>query len=244
MIVLGIETSGDLCGCAVVDGGRLLGEVVSSVPGEHVERLVHLIGSLLEEISIGVDGLDGVAVSLGPGSFTGLRIGLGTAKGLCFGTGLPLAGVPTLDAMAETACPWTGNIVPVRDARRGEIYTASYSSVETTVERISEYRALEPERLGREIRELAGRGKTLVSGDALSRYGELLRGLLPDDVVFLPSERWIPSPRVVAAIGMRLIGEGKVLDVGSSEPLYVRPSEAERQAGKGKGPAGHGSSQY
>ena len=243
MRVLGIETSGELCGCAVVEDERLMGERVSGVPGEHVEKLAHMIASLLEEISVGVDGLDGVAASLGPGSFTGLRIGLGTAKGICFGAGLPMAGVPTLDAMAETACPWTGNIVPLRDARRGEIYTAAYSSTGTDVERISDYRALDPDRVGREISDLARRGKTLVSGDALNRYGELLRKMLPDEVVFLPRERWMPSPRVVASIGTRLIGEGRTLDVGSSEPFYLRPSEAERQARKAGGPAGNGTSQ-
>jgi tRNA threonylcarbamoyladenosine biosynthesis protein TsaB len=235
MRVLGIETSGRLCGCAVVENQECLGEVISGVPGEHVEKLVDLIGGLLEEVSVGLGGLDGVAVSLGPGSFTGLRIGLGTAKGICFATGLPLAGVPTLDAMAETACPWTGNIVPVRDARRREIYMATYRSVDTALERISDYRALRPEELGREIAELACSGPTLVSGDALERYGDLLRGILPEEVVFLQRESWMPSPRRVAAIGMRLIGEGRTLDVGSSEPMYLRASEAERQARKSEG---------
>lgn len=233
MRVLGIETSGRLCGCAVVENERLLGEMVSDIPGEHVEKLVHLIGNLLQEISVGMEGLDGVAVSLGPGSFTGLRIGLGTAKGICFGTGLPLAGVPTLDAMAETVCPWDGNIVPVRDARRGEIYMATYRSTGSSVERISDYRASKPEEAGREIAELARSGRTLVAGDALDRYGELLRGMLPHEVVFLPKEHWMPSPAVVAAIGVRLIGEGRTLDLGGSEPLYLRPSEAEGSTGDG-----------
>ncbi len=234
MKVLGIETSGDLCGCAVAEDGRFVGQMVADVPGMHVEKLVHLIGNLLQEISVGIGGLDGVAVSLGPGSFTGLRIGLGTAKGICFGSGLPLAGVPTLDAMAETACPWDGRIVPVRDARRGEIYTATYRSSGGSVERTSDYRALTPEEVAEEIAELARGGNTLVTGDALDRYGEMLRGVLPGEVTFLPRERRMPSPAVVAAIGVRLLGEGKTLDLGSSEPMYLRPSEAER------GSTGHG----
>ena len=161
MRVLGIETSGSLCGCAVVEDERLAGQKVSHLPGEHVEKLVQLIGDLLEEISVGIDGLDGVAVSLGPGSFTGLRIGLGTAKGICFGTGLPLAGVPTLDAMAETVCPWDGYIVPVRDARRGEIYMATFRSLGNSLERTSDYRGLTPEVVAEEIAELARRGPVM-----------------------------------------------------------------------------------
>jgi tRNA threonylcarbamoyladenosine biosynthesis protein TsaB len=228
MRVLGIETSGTLCGCAIVEDGRLAGEMVSHVPGAHVEKLVQLIASLLNEISVGVEGLDGVAVSLGPGSFTGLRIGLGTAKGMCFGTGLPLAGVPTLDAMAETACPWDGNVVPVRDARRGEIYLATYRNSGSPPERTSDYLALTPEEAGRRIAELARQEKTLVTGDALERYGELLRDMVPDEVVFLPEAKWMPSPAVIAAIGLRLIGQGRTLDLAASEPLYLRRSEAER----------------
>jgi tRNA threonylcarbamoyladenosine biosynthesis protein TsaB len=236
MRVLGIETSGSLCGCAVVDGDRLLGESVSDTPGEHVEKLVALIEGLLRDLSLGLEGLDGVAVSIGPGSFTGLRIGLGTAKGICFGTGLPLVGVPTLDAMAESACPWDGNLVPVRDARRGEIYTATYRGRGRVAERTSDYMALTPEEVGDRVAGLARSGKTLVTGDALERYGEVLRGMLPGEVAFLPSELWMPGPAVVGAIGLRLLGEGRTLDLGDSEPLYLRPSEAERKR------TGHGGS--
>jgi tRNA threonylcarbamoyladenosine biosynthesis protein TsaB len=233
MRVLGIETSGDVCGCAVVEDDGPAGESVSGSPGEHVEKLVFLIADLLGRISVGIDGLDGVAVSLGPGSFTGLRIGLGTAKGICFGAGLPLVGVPTLDAMAETACPWEGNIVPVRDARRGEIYMSTYVGSGRSVRRTSDYRALKPEDAGLEIAQLAGTRETLVTGDALGRYGDLLRTMLPAKVVLLERERWMPSPVAVAAIGLRLLREGNTLDPGSSEPMYLRASEAERKASPG-----------
>lgn len=235
MRVLGIETSGKSCGFAVVEDGKLLGEVLSDSPSKHVERAVAMIGNLLEEISVGIGGLDGVAVSLGPGSFTGLRIGLGTAKGICFGTGLPLAGVPTLDCMAETLCPWDGYIVPIRDARRGEIYLAAYRSGGSSVERLSGHRALKPDRVAEEIASLAEKAPTLVAGDALVRYGDFLRSRLPPEVIFAAEERWTPSPAVVARIGLRLLREGRGLDLESSEPLYLRPSEAERSAGGSAG---------
>jgi tRNA threonylcarbamoyladenosine biosynthesis protein TsaB len=231
MRILGIETSGKSCGFAVVEDGRLLGQVLSDFPGKHVERSVTMIARLLGDLSLGIGGLDGLAVSLGPGSFTGLRIGLGTAKGICLGTGLPLAGVPTLDCMAETLGPWDGYIVPMRDARREEIYLAAYRSAGGSVERLSDYRALKPDRVAEEIVGLASKGRTLVAGDALERYGGFLRSHLPPEVVFAAEERWAPSPAVVAHIGLRQIRDGKTLDLERSEPLYLRPSEAERAAG-------------
>jgi tRNA threonylcarbamoyl adenosine modification protein YeaZ len=240
MRVLGIETSGRSCGCAVVEDDRLLGQKVSDLPGEHVEKLVQLIGNLLEETSLEMESLEGVAVSLGPGSFTGLRIGLATAKGICFGTGLPLAGVPSLDAMAETVSPWDGNIVTTRDARRGEIYVATYRSAGCSVARTSDYFALKPEEVAGVIAGIAEQGRTIVSGDALERYGGLLRRALPAEVLFAPGELWTPSPPSVAAIGVRMFEEGKTLDMGNSEPLYLRPSEAERQAMSGGGSIGRG----
>jgi tRNA A37 threonylcarbamoyladenosine modification protein TsaB len=87
---------------------------------------------------------------------------------------------------------------------------------------------LTPEEAGRRIAELARQEKTLVTGDALERYGELLRDMVPDEVVFLPEAKWMPSPAVIAAIGLRLIGQGRTLDLAASEPLYLRRSEAER----------------
>jgi tRNA threonylcarbamoyladenosine biosynthesis protein TsaB len=231
MRVLGIETSWNTCGFAVVEDERLLGEALSGAAGRHVEESTAMISALLDEIPVALRDLDGVAVSLGPGSFTGLRIGLGTAKGICFGTGLPLAGVPTLDCMAESLCPWDGYIVPVRDARRGEIYMASYRSRGGLVERLSDYRALTPGAAVEEVAALAADDRTVVAGDALVRYGEFLRDRLSSGVVFGEEGRGMPHPATVARIGVRMFREGRTLDLGRSEPLYVRPSEAERAAG-------------
>jgi tRNA threonylcarbamoyladenosine biosynthesis protein TsaB len=233
MRVLGIETSGRVCGVAVVDDGKVLARAMSDEPGKHVETAVSMIGDLLKGIPLGLGDLDGVAVSLGPGSFTGLRIGLGTAKGLCFGAGLPLAGVPTLDCMAETLCPWDGHIVPLRDARRGEIYFASYRSEGCRVERLSSYLALSPERVAEELGPLAAGARTLVAGDALERYGGILKERLVGRVEFAPKERWAVDPAAVASLGARMIDEGTTLDLKGSEPLYLRPSEAERGRGEG-----------
>jgi tRNA threonylcarbamoyladenosine biosynthesis protein TsaB len=230
MRVLGIETTAEFCGFAVADDDTVLGRVVSDVPGKHVEQAAVMIGGLLENVSMGLGDLNGIAVSLGPGSFTGLRIGLGTAKGLGLGTGLPLVGVPTLDCIAEALLPWAGYIVPLRDARRGEIYMSSYRSDGGVLEQITDYRALIPGRVAEEIVGLVGKAPTLVAGDALGPYGDFLREHLPKGVVFAPQELWAADPAMVARIGSRKLLRGKSLDLEASEPLYLRPSEAERAA--------------
>jgi tRNA threonylcarbamoyladenosine biosynthesis protein TsaB len=141
--------------------------------------------------------------------------------------------------MAEALIPWDGFIVPVRDARRGEIYLGTYRSEGNHVERLTDYRALPPRDVIEEIAGLAGQSRVLVAGDALDRYGSLF-GSLPGNVELAGQERWPPRPATVALIGLRLLREGVTLDLRTAEPLYIRPSEAERMA---HGPA-HGETSH
>jgi tRNA threonylcarbamoyladenosine biosynthesis protein TsaB len=248
MKVLGIETSGSIGGVAIADGGCVVAETVSDVSGHHLERGAALVEDLLRDTGLALGDLDGVAVSLGPGSFTGLRVGLALAKGICFGRGLPLVGVPTLDCIAEGLGPLGGKIVPVKDARRGEVYFCFYEAIAGRARRLGTYRALSPELLVDEIREQAGMsrersagepagspgvegdGRVVLAGDALAKYGEVFRGGLGSRAVIAPEALWNAKPATVAELGSRLLEEGKTADLDTVEPLYVRASEAERQA--------------
>jgi tRNA threonylcarbamoyladenosine biosynthesis protein TsaB len=235
MKILGIETSGTIGGFAVVEDGCLLAEVASDITGCHVEKGAAMIDYVLQSAGAKVGDLAGVAVSLGPGSFTGLRAGLASAKGLCFGSGLPLVGVPTLDCMAETFAACDGLVVPVRDARRGEIYFAVYDARDGALRRLCDYRALAPQLLAEELVAL-GRGvdqaarPLVLVGDALSRYGDTLRSRLGPRMVAAPQMLWAARPALVAELGARLLASGETADLDSVEPIYVRASEAERQA--------------
>jgi len=232
MKVLGIETSATTGGFAVIDGDRLLAELVADITERHVEKGVAMIEEVLDSARVRVGDLDGVAVSLGPGSFTGLRVGLAIAKGMCFGRGMSIVGVPTLDCIAEFLSSHDGIVVPVRDARRGEIYFSIYSVEECAVTREGDYLALPPDRVINAINDLpAGRPVTL-SGDALLRYGDELRTGLGPRVDFAPEEMWAARPSVVASMGASLLEQGESADLDTIEPMYVRPSEAERQAAK------------
>jgi tRNA threonylcarbamoyladenosine biosynthesis protein TsaB len=177
--------------------------------------------------------LDGVAVSMGPGSFTGLRVGLGIAKGICFRRELALIGVPTLDALAEARSAHEGFIVPVMDARRGEIYFSIYRSDGSAVSRLAGYLALPPDATIETILGECGASPALLVGDAIAPYGDVLASGLGPGFQFAPEEAWRVRARVVGQIGLALLGEGKVLDPVTAEPMYIRPSEAERKAGRG-----------
>lgn len=232
MRVLGIETSASVGGFAVVDNDRVMAELVQDMTGQHVERGAVMIEEVLGSAGIKPADLDGVAVSLGPGSFTGLRVGLAIAKGLCFANGVDIIGVPTLDSIAEPLGCCEGLVVPARDARRGEIYFSVYSSEASRVTRISDYLALPPEGAIAVVNDLAAGRRVVVAGDALDRYGDVLRSGLGPETIFAPGMFWSARPSVVALLGAGLLKRGRAANVDSIEPMYVRPSEAERRAGE------------
>jgi tRNA threonylcarbamoyladenosine biosynthesis protein TsaB len=232
MKVLGIETSATTGGFAVTDGDRLMAERVADLTGRHVERGVTMIQEVLDSAGVKVEDLDGVAVSLGPGSFTGLRVGLAIAKGMCFGLGMTIVGVPTLDCIAESMSSRDGFVVPVRDARRGEIYFCTFSVEACAVTRTGDYLALPPDGVISVINDLPEGRRVVLSGDALARYGDVLRTGLGPEVVFAPETMWAAKPSVVASMGGSLLERGITADLDTIEPMYVRPSEAQRQASK------------
>jgi tRNA threonylcarbamoyladenosine biosynthesis protein TsaB len=128
-LILSIETSSQLCSVALHEQGRLISASQSEEEGAHAKRLTLLIEDVVKKAATQLSSLVGIAISIGPGSYTGLRIGLATAKGLCFGLDKPLIAVPTLKILAarhEGSIPYQ-ILIPVLDARRMEVYTAVYA---------------------------------------------------------------------------------------------------------------------
>ncbi|MBR0222847.1 MAG: tRNA (adenosine(37)-N6)-threonylcarbamoyltransferase complex dimerization subunit type 1 TsaB [Bacteroidales bacterium] len=124
--ILMIETSTECCSVALSDGASILASRINETPRQHASQLAPYIQEVLEESRISASGLDAVAVSEGPGSYTGLRVGVSTAKGLCFGAGKPLLGIDTLQILAMQAEGHFDRIVAMIDARRMEVYAASF----------------------------------------------------------------------------------------------------------------------
>ena len=126
MKILGIDTSTSCGSVGLIDGDSVIAEYLIDIPVTHSERLLGSIEHVLRQAGCSTGELDGWAISLGPGSFTGLRIGVSTIKGLAFATQKPVAGVPTLDVLAFNISPTPYLICPVLDARKGEVYAAFY----------------------------------------------------------------------------------------------------------------------
>ena len=178
---------------------------------------------MLRETGYALGDVEGWALSLGPGSFTGLRIGVSAVKGLAFATGKPVAGVPTLDVLASQIAPTPYLICPVLDARKAEVYTALYRYGDGDFpRRLSPYQTFRPEELIGQIHE-----KTIFIGDGVKTYGDLLRSQLPSLAAFPISSLHVPHGSTVARLGLDLLRRGEDLDLAAFTPIYVRPSEAE-----------------
>lgn len=223
MRVLGIETSTLTGSVALLDDDVVVAEHTLHVATTHSERLLASIHRLLEESGFTLNSLDGLAVSAGPGSFTGLRIGLATAKGLAFATGHPLVGVPTLDALAWGVPFASYPVCPLLDAKKGEVYSALYRHRQGTFERLTEYRVLSPQHLLREL----GEGPICFLGDGVSAYRHRIVETIGDRAYFVPPPRRYPSAACVAELGARRLAAGDGADPAGVVPIYVRPSEAE-----------------
>src|SRR5919109_3236596 len=160
MRVLAVETSSRAGGVALLDGERLVAEYLLDVSATHSERLMAAVDRVLADARWTAGDLAGLAVAVGPGSFTGLRIAVSTVKGLALALGVPIAAVPTLDAMAA-ALPWAAlPVCPVLDARKGEVYAALYRWDGQGMRREWDYLALAPAALAARLRE-----PVLVVGD-------------------------------------------------------------------------------
>jgi tRNA threonylcarbamoyladenosine biosynthesis protein TsaB len=223
MKILGIDTSTPCGSVGLIHDDRVISEYILNIPVTHSERLLSAIELVLREARCAIGDLDGWAISLGPGSFTGVRIGVSTVKGLAFATQKPVAGVSTLDVLASQISPTLYLICPIIDARKREVYTAFYRYAEGTVlTRQSEYEAIGPEDLIKRIEE-----PTIFIGDGVKTYGDGLRNILASLAIFPPAPLHVPHGSTVAKLGLELLRNGESLDLASFKPLYVRPSEAE-----------------
>ena len=222
-LILAIENSG-LCGSvALVSGSHCIAEQSLLSRLTHSKRLLTTIDRLLAESQVDWPQVDAMAISLGPGSFTGLRIGLSTVKGLAMATGIPLIGVSTLDGLAGQFSHTDKAVCPVLDARKKEVYTALYrANDEGLMERQSDYLVTSPEKLAEQITE-----PTVFMGDGTAVYGNLLREKLGDLALFAPEQLYFAKASSIGFCALSLFAQNQFLDTASCVPLYIRPSDAE-----------------
>jgi tRNA threonylcarbamoyladenosine biosynthesis protein TsaB len=221
MKVLGIETSTRAGSIAFIDGDRILGEFFLNLGPVHSEKLIPMIDWLLREVDIEKKEIEGIAVSIGPGSFTGLRVGLSTAKGLAFSLGIPLVGVSSLETLTMNIFT-NFSICSIIDARKREVFAAFFKSSDVGIIRTLDDILISPQGLCEMIRE-----RTVFIGDGAVLYGDLLMNVLGELALFCPLNLNFPRASNSALIGARKLREGQGDDLSTLAPQYLRKAEAE-----------------
>ncbi len=243
MKILALDTSGLVCTVAVTEDDRLLSEFSIQHKITHSELLLPMMEQIREKISLDLNTVDAIAISAGPGSFTGLRIGCATAKGLCLATGKPLVAVPTLDAIAYNFYGSDNIICPMMDARRSQVYTGIYSFVpdkENDSQKEFSYKmktimpqaALAIEDIAARLNEIGK--KVILLGDGVPVYRDKLEKLLAVDYVCAPSHMNRQRAAALSELAIQYMKEGKTVDADSFSPEYLRASQAEREAAEKK----------
>lgn len=221
MLWLAIESATLVAGVALGRGDRVLAEISSQVALTHSERLLPMVDQALTIAAVGVKDLEGIFVAAGPGSFTGLRIGLATAKGLAHARNCPLYAVSTLEALAWQQAP--GLVVPLLDARRGQVYAAIYRRRENHLECVEGPMALALKDLLQ--RPPLAHESARFAGEGAIAYRQLLQE--KGDAIFAnPSHNW---PRA-SSLALAALANGRApRSVHELRPTYIRASQAEQK---------------
>jgi len=222
MYILGIETSTMTGSVAIITEQQLIVEQTINAKITHAERLITTIDDTLRAASLAIRELDGIAVSAGPGSFTGLRIGVTTAKSLAYSLRKPIVAVSSLDALASQFLHSNLLICPMLDARKKEVYSACYRNSGSTVKRISEYAVLTPANLLKGIHE-----PTLFLGDGVLPYRRLIESAVGEFAIFADAAHLLPRGSLVAKLGCDRLSAGEQDDCLPLTPFYLRQSDAE-----------------
>ncbi|MFZ3090404.1 MAG: tRNA (adenosine(37)-N6)-threonylcarbamoyltransferase complex dimerization subunit type 1 TsaB [Nitrospirota bacterium] len=223
MKVLGIDTATMMGSIGLIDDEGAIAEYSLNIRATHSERLMPAIDRLLKDSGIMPKDIDGFAVSIGPGSFTGLRIGLATVKGFAMGCNKPVAAVSTLEALAFNLAYAEYLICPILDARRNEVYSALFKSDgKGGMKRLVQDMAIDMQTFLREYDE-----DIIFLGDAVDIYRERILDILKDRAHFAPKNRNMPSGVSVAELGLKKIRDGKAVDPSGLAPFYIRRPEAE-----------------
>jgi tRNA threonylcarbamoyladenosine biosynthesis protein TsaB len=225
-LILSMDTATPCSAVALTFGTRQNGRVLASLSltgnVTHSRRLFAAIDHLMGEAEVDWAAIAGIGVSLGPGSFTGLRIGMATAKGLAAAAGKPLFGVSTLDSLAAR-CVTSKLICTVLDARKKEVYAAFYRCKDSGYsERISDMSVMAPEKLADSISE-----PVIMVGDGAMAYEGLFKKSLGDKVIFAPSQLHEPSASSLGMLAGEMFESGAQLDLAEAVPVYIRSSDAE-----------------
>ena len=226
MLTLAFETSAKAASVALTENGKLLGESYQNTGLTHSQTLMVMAEDLLKQCGKTVADITAVAVAEGPGSFTGVRIGVAAAKGFAWGRELPCFGISTLEAMAVSLGAYEGHICACMDARRNQVYNALFLADSGKLERVTDDRAIALADLKTELEHIDG--PIFLVGDGANLTFKTLSGDIPN--LILPPEHRLHQ----RAVGVALLAEkqqtaGVGGDANGLSPNYLRLSQAERE---------------
>ncbi|MBU0478435.1 tRNA (adenosine(37)-N6)-threonylcarbamoyltransferase complex dimerization subunit type 1 TsaB [bacterium] len=221
MKILGVETATNVCSVCILENSQLIAEYTTNITKTHSQRLMPMIKHVLANVELIPSDIGAIVVSIGPGSFTGVRIGISAAKGMAMALNIQTAGVSTLGGIAYNLVDsYTGQVCVITDARRKQVYTAIYEM--PNMKKLTEDMVLPIEELIKKIKK-----KTIFIGNACALYYNTLKKELGDLALVCPPHSGIPRASSIALLGEKRLKEGKGLSHFDLKPNYVRLSDAE-----------------
>lgn len=227
MKILGIDTSGMVASVAFVEDDLLIAEYSVNYKKTHSQTLLPMLDEIVQMTELDLNQVDAIALAAGPGSFTGLRIGAATAKGLGLALEKPLISVPTCQGIAYNLWNSDKLICPILDARRSQVYTGIYTFENETMQVLMEQEAMDIRQLAEKLNEM-GR-ETIFLGDGVPVYKDILMECMRIPYSFAPAHLNRQRAAAVASLGSLYYAEGKTEKAEEHVPIYLRKSQAERE---------------
>lgn len=226
MNILAFDTACSSGAVAIMKDDKIVAHTQLNIGLTHSEQLLPTIHSLMQMTGTSMDELDAVAITSGPGSFTGLRIGFSTAKGMALGLHKPLIPISTLDVLAQNGAGINGLVVPIMNARRNQVYTAIYQSNGAYLQRKSDYQAIGIAELLEEIKKIPDVTTVYFTGDGVDVFSEVIADSLGEVAVFSEGSRKYVCADMLALLAMHESNNWENLSGMRAEPIYLRESEA------------------
>lgn len=227
MNILAIDSSGLVASIAILRDDTLAGEYTFNHKKTHSQTLLPMLDEVVKMLEFDINSVDAIAVAAGPGSFTGLRIGSATAKGLGLALNKPIISVSTLEGLAYNLYHVKGLICPIMDARRNQVYTAIYRFDADEMIEVLEPSAISIDELKEKLSTIE-EDVTFV-GDGIPVFQEQLKESLGDRCYFAPPHLARQRAGAIACLGGRYMREGKIESAREHKPVYLRLSQAERE---------------
>ena len=237
MLILAIDSATPVAGVALLNDERLIKEEFSNFKKTHSETLMVMVDRVLQECECTIGQVDAFAVTTGPGSFTGLRIGLAAIKGLSMATGKPVVGVSTLDVLAYNLWDSNSLVCPLLNARKQEVYCGFYDVTGAFPRALVEGRACSPEEFVERAGLIAQEQKKddiILLGDGYYPYTGFFKAKLGQQLKTPPPHLMLPRAGALGSLGLKKAQRGEWEDILKLRPQYIRLSEAEYRLGRGE----------